>query len=326
VNIREQKEMDTMPHRPVILGVVGDSAAGKTTITAGIASILGEDRVTVICTDDYHRYNRMQRKERNITALHPECNYMDILEQHLRCLADGEPILKPVYNHSTGDFDPPEYVKPRQYLIVEGLLGFATPVLRQGFHVKVYLDPPEQLRRLWKVKRDTTKRGYTKEQVLTELSKRERDSAEFIRPQRKWGDMVVQFYEPPDKEVADSEHLNVQLTLRSTLAHPDLNDVIAGIEHREKPTPLRLRVGRDEGRLTEFLDIDGNISHDEAVAIEDAIWAQLPELPHLRPEQIGTFVEGREDRQSHPLGLTQLLIAYHLLLGRLEKEQLLKEL
>jgi phosphoribulokinase len=311
--------MNAMPHRPVILGVVGDSAAGKTTITAGIASILGKDRVTVICTDDYHRYNRQQRRELNITALHPECNYIDIMEQHLRALSAGEPILKPVYNHSTGDFDPPEYIKPNDFLIIEGLLGFATPTLRNAFDVKVYLDPPEQLRRQWKIKRDTAKRGYTKEQVLVEMNKREHDSAEFIRPQRKWADMVVQFYEP--KEPSDSEHLNVQLTLRSTLPHPDLNEVISQGSNEGGNPALRLRVGRDEGRLTEFLDIDGNVTAEQAHAIEDTIWAQLPELTHLRPEQIGTFVEGKENRQSHPLGLTQLLVAYHLLRGRLEKEK-----
>ncbi|NJN66342.1 MAG: phosphoribulokinase [Chloroflexaceae bacterium] len=311
-----------MPYRPVILGVVGDSAAGKTTISAGIASILGEDRVTVICTDDYHRYNRKQRSELNISALHPDCNYIDIMEQHLRCLAAGEPILKPVYNHQTGDFDPPEYVCPREFLILEGLLGFATPTLRNAYHVKVYLDPPEQLRRQWKIKRDTSKRNYTTEQVLMQLNKRERDSAEFIRPQRKWADMVVQFYAPRDS--SDSEHLNVQLTLRSTLAHPDLSDVISEGSNNGEPA-LRLRVGRDEGRLTEFLDIEGRVTTEQAMAIEDTIWSHLPELQNQRPLQIGTFVEGQVQRHSHTLGLTQLLIAYHLLVGRLEKERTVTE-
>jgi phosphoribulokinase len=154
------------------------------------------------------------------------------------------------------------------------------------------------------------------------MNKRERDSAEFIRPQRKWADMVVQFYAPETS--SDSEHLNVQLTLRSTLPHPDLNDVIAGAGNSGEPA-MRLRVGRDEGRLTEFLDIDGRLTTSQAIAIEDAIWSHLPDLQHLRPDQIGTFVEGQDHRQSHPLGLTQLLIAYHLLLGRWQREQLLKE-
>ena len=53
-----------MSNRPIILGIVGDSAAGKTTLTKGIAQVLGEEDVTVICTDDYHRYDRRQRADR----------------------------------------------------------------------------------------------------------------------------------------------------------------------------------------------------------------------------------------------------------------------
>ncbi len=53
----------SMTARPIILGIVGDSAAGKTTLSQGIVQILGADRVSVLCTDDYHRYNRLQRKD-----------------------------------------------------------------------------------------------------------------------------------------------------------------------------------------------------------------------------------------------------------------------
>jgi uridine kinase len=63
-------------------GIVGDSAAGKTTLTRGIAQILGEENVTVIGTDDYHRYDRHQPSELGITALHPDCNHLDIVQQH----------------------------------------------------------------------------------------------------------------------------------------------------------------------------------------------------------------------------------------------------
>src|SRR3954468_20752581 len=75
--------------RPIILGVVGDSAAGKTTLTRGLVRVLGEDNVTHVCVDDYHRYDRKQRAERNITPLHPDCNYMDMMAQHLAHLRGG---------------------------------------------------------------------------------------------------------------------------------------------------------------------------------------------------------------------------------------------
>jgi phosphoribulokinase len=311
-----------MPHRPIMLGIVGDSAAGKTTLSAGIARSLGEDRVCVICSDDYHKYNREQRKSLPFTALHPDCNHVDILEQHLRLLADAQPILKPIYNHGTGDFDAPVYVRPKEFVVVEGLLGFHTAAMRDCFHVKVYLDPPEELRRRWKVKRDTTKRGYTEEQVLREMEKREAESAEFIRTQKRWADLVVRFYPPEDR--ADAEHLNVALTLRQTLAQPDLSEVIA--RSADGASVMRLDVGRDAGRLAEFLSIDGSVTTAQAAAIEEAIWSQEPALRRILPEEIGKFIDGREERQSHPLALTQMLIAYHLLLGRLAKEQKLREL
>src|SRR6266568_3603253 len=79
--------------RPVMIGIVGDSGSGKTTITRGIVRALGEEQVTAFCADDYHRFDRKQRAELGITPLHPECNYIDILAQHLRLLRDNERVL-----------------------------------------------------------------------------------------------------------------------------------------------------------------------------------------------------------------------------------------
>ncbi len=184
----------SMTARPIILGIVGDSAAGKTTLSRGIVQILGADRVSVLCTDDYHRYNRLQRKELGITPLNPACNYLDIMAQHLQLLRAGEPILKPHYDHKSGDFGPPQYLNPRPFLIVEGLLGMYWQEMRSAYSVRVYLDPPEELRWRWKVRRDSTQRGYSQREVLHELTVREQDSAAFIRPQRDHADLVVSFF------------------------------------------------------------------------------------------------------------------------------------
>lgn len=309
-----------MPHRPIMLAVVGDSAAGKTTLTSGIVDVLGADRVTAIGIDDYHRFNRAQRRSLGITALHPDGNYVDIIEQHLRCLAAGEPILKPVYNHRTGDFEPPQYVRPRPFVIVEGLLCMLTPKLRDCFHVKVFLDPTEELRRAWKVRRDCAERGYTSGEVLLELAKRESDAAMYIQPQRSWADIVVQFSAP--QQPTESSFLHARLTLRPTLPHPDLSEVVA--QDNGERAGLRLSVGREEGRLAEFLDIQSDIAPGLAADAEAVIWHRLPGVSPLLPEQIGKFHDGHEQCQSHPLGLTQLLIAHHLLLARHEKEALAK--
>ena len=117
--------------RPVLLGIIGDSAAGKSTLAQGLMRLLGPDRVTPICTDDYHRFDRKERAQLGITALHPDCNYLDILELQLERLHYGLPILKPVYDHATGTLVRPQYVDPRDVVIVEGLLGFHSAAMRQ---------------------------------------------------------------------------------------------------------------------------------------------------------------------------------------------------
>ena len=77
--------------RPVMLAIAGDSAAGKTTLTRGIAEALGPERATALCVDDYHRYDREERRNVPFTVLNPECNYIEVMEQHLQLLALGRP-------------------------------------------------------------------------------------------------------------------------------------------------------------------------------------------------------------------------------------------
>src|SRR6516225_8912065 len=211
--------------RPVILGVVGDSAAGKTTISRGLVRVLGEENVAHICTDDYHRYDRKQRAELGITPLHPDCNHLDMIAQHLAHLRRGEAILKPVYRHKDGTFGPPVYVHPERFTVIEGLFGYYLPEMRDVYDVRVFLNPPEELRRRWKVQRDCSRRGYTTDQVLSELDRREADSEAFIRPQRRHADIVVSFL---PNSFGDQEHLDAELVLRTTLKHPDFRSVLDG--------------------------------------------------------------------------------------------------
>jgi phosphoribulokinase len=306
-----------MTHRPIILGIVGDSAAGKTTLTKGIAQVLGEENVTIICTDDYHRYDRIQRSELGITALHPDCNYVDIMQQHLSLLRTGQPILKPIYSHKTGSFEPPQYIKPNKFIIIEGLLGYSTRAVLDSYDVKVYLAPPEALRSQWKVKRDTQKRGYSKEQVLTEMLKREPDSEQYIRPQRTWADMVVSFY-PPAAELQETNgHLNVRLVLRPTISHPDLTQV-ASLSDPQGKSAIRLGLDRDMGKPVDVLEVDGHATIEQVRELEKFICNKAPELLSFCSTQSNTElgkISGTtgETLQSYPLALTQLLIVYHML-------------
>ncbi len=290
--------------RPVILGIVGDSATGKTTISGGLVDILGEEQVTHVATDDYHKYDREERKEHNITPLHPECNYMDIIAQHMSLLRDGEPILKPVYKHDDGTFGAPEYIAPKPFAVVEGLLGYYTEGLRDSYDVRVFLAPPEELRRKWKIKRDTSKRGYTEDEVHADLDKREPDSAEFIRPQERYADVVIKFMEP---EKGNKEKLDAQMILRESLPHPDLTPFLDNgekgirlIEHDQDP----------------YVVIPGNIDHDHAEEVQEAIWEKLHFASHLRSDKLGQFTVGDDVSRSDTLAIVQLLVLFHMVTAR----------
>jgi phosphoribulokinase len=184
---------DTIAASPYIftIGVAGDSGSGKTTFTRGVRSIFGKDLVSTITLDDYHRYDREERTERRITALNPDANRFDQLEQDLIMLKRGVPILKPVYNHGTGTFDPPVIFSPQKILILEGLHPLFTPTLRRYIDFSLFVDPAKEVKYDWKIRRDTKKRGYTREDVLREIKEREPDYERYIVPQKEFADAVI---------------------------------------------------------------------------------------------------------------------------------------
>jgi phosphoribulokinase len=305
------------PARPVMLAIAGDSAAGKTTITRGLVAALGADRCTSFCTDDYHRYDRAERRSLPFTALHPDCNYMGIMEQHLQLLATGQPVLKPVYDHSTGQLTRPVLVEPREFVIVEGLLPLHTKLSRACFDVSVYLDPPEEIRTLWKVRRDCGERGYAAEAVHAELARREPESAAFIRPQRADADIVIRFAPipgrggPPGTPLLN-QALSAELVLRPTIRHPDLDGVIpSGVSHDPDGRPaMHLKLTRDtDGRPVDALHVHGDVPAEDSAVVEKAIWGRLGQSASP-PGGLGQLGEGQ---RSEPLAITQLLLLHHLL-------------
>jgi phosphoribulokinase len=289
--------------RPAMLAIAGDSAAGKTTLTRGLVQALGEHRSTSICVDDYHRYDRMERRSLPFTPLHPDCNHIAIMEQHLQLLAMGHPVLKPVYDHTDGTLVRPALVEPRDLVIVEGLLPLHTRLARACFDISVYLDPPEPIRYEWKIARDTAKRGYTPDQVRVELARREPESAAFIRPQQREADIVVRF-EPIEGRAGAP--LSVTLLLRPTIRHPNLSGILA----RVPSSAAHLKLTRDiDGTPVDALHVHGYADPAETEMLAKAIWDDLG-VPEPLPDSLGLITDGLH---SAPLRVTQLILLHHLI-------------
>ena len=214
-----------MSLRPILLAIVGDSAAGKSTLGDGIAALLGDERVTVVTTDDYHKHNRQERRELRLSALHPDCNDLDLLGEHLEQLANGNAVEKartttrPATSMRRGRFAPAEF------LIVEGLLGLHSHALRDRYDVSVYLDTPEPLRHRWKVSRDTAKRGYSPSAGGGDARASRAVSAE-VHPSAARARRHGRALSPGAECHRRHEALHATLTMRDQVRHPALRDVI----------------------------------------------------------------------------------------------------
>jgi phosphoribulokinase len=318
--------MDT--ERPILVAVGGDSGTGKTTLVAGLYRIFGADRITNICLDDYHRLDRAARKQARVTALDPRANDLDLMADHVNRLRRGETIVKPTYDHSTGTFGPTERLTPREIVVIRGLFPLFTPELNAAFDVRIWLDPQEELKWSWKVKRDCAHRGYSVPEVIRQLMDRRDDQQAFIAPQQANADLVVRFRAPagyflPGTSVDhDDAHLDVGIDLHERLPRLDLDDVLAMGSAVPEP-PIRLQrdtenVASDGGIFT-TLEIDGTVSPRLAQDLDERIWAHMETHRHLRPGEIGDYLDGTTPRHSEPLALTQLIVAYQVARAGIER-------
>jgi phosphoribulokinase len=249
------------------LGVAGDSGSGKTTFTQAIRQIFGKDLVSTITLDDYHRYDREERKRLGVTPLAPEANDLERLERDLVSLRNGESIRKPVYNHRTGQFDPPVPFSPKKILILEGLHTFFTPVLRELLDFKLFVDPERSVKHEWKIKRDIEVRGYQEGQVLDELSEREKDYQEYVAPQRHFADAIICIAHSKYGEALGRER-NVyrvallQSKLRRAVEGIDLSiDLLSLLSMSERNFLLEFQRQNIENRTWGALTFDGELNH-----------------------------------------------------------------
>ena len=278
---------DTIAASPYIfiIGVAGDSGSGKTTFTQGIRDIFGTSLVSTITLDDYHRLDRGGRMREGLTALNPEANRLDLLEQHLMMLRRGVPIEKPVYNHTTGTFDPPVIFRPKKILILEGLHTLFTPTLRRNLDFTLFVDPAREVKYDWKVRRDMAKRGYSEEAVLNEIEKREPEFERYILPQKDYADAVIGIdYSEYGKSLGNERNVYCitlsQHRMKHTIENIDLSlDLYSILSLSERNFSLKFQKCGEEGQRMGELIIDGELSAHVVNKLEHSIEEQTRVRP-----------------------------------------------
>jgi len=179
----------------VALGVAGGTGSGKTTVADAILDAVGRDRIASLAQDSYYRDVDWQSDEDllNYNFDHPQALDSELLVAHLRSLKAGEAIEVPVYDFVTHRRTAETVrVKAKPVILLEGILLFVEPQLRQLLDFKIFVDTDSDVRLIRRIRRDIRERGRTLEDVMRQYLETVRPMhLEFVEPSKRWADVIV---------------------------------------------------------------------------------------------------------------------------------------
>lgn len=183
-----------MTERPLIIGVVGGSGSGKTTVTRAIYDMEGVD-AAFIDQDAYYRdlaHLPLEDRKR-VNFDHPEAFDTELLVEQLGALQRGEAVDKPTYDYAGHTrARATERVESRHVILVDGILLFADARLRPLFDIKIYVDVAEDVRFIRRLQRDTAERGRSMDDVIRQYLATVRPMhLEFVEPSKRYADIII---------------------------------------------------------------------------------------------------------------------------------------
>lgn len=181
--------------KPFIIGIAGGSGSGKSTVARNVAQALEAGSVAFIDMDAYYlNYAHLTMDERRkINWDHPDAFDWELLIHQLTRLSAGEPIEKPVYDFVThARSDRRVVVPPAQVVVIDGILLFSDPRVRDLCDVKVFVDADADIRLVRRIRRDINKRGRPLDEVLDQyLTTVQPMHLQFVEPSKRYADVIV---------------------------------------------------------------------------------------------------------------------------------------
>jgi len=179
----------------LFIGIGGGTGSGKTTVAQRIQQIIGEDMVLIIPMDAYYRdLSDLSEEERErFNFDHPDAFDRKLLIEHQRELKRGKKVKMPQYDY-VKHLRKKEWIaiEPREIVILEGILALYFKELRDMMDIKIYVDTPDDIRFIRRLRRDTIERGRTPESVIRQYLETVRPMhLEFVAPSREFADIIV---------------------------------------------------------------------------------------------------------------------------------------
>ncbi len=178
----------------MVIGIAGGTGSGKTTVTQKLKEHFGDD-VSVVYHDNYYkRHDEMPYEERcRLNYDHPDAFDTDLLVADLDKLRRGEPAYSPVYDYSIHNrTDQVTLIPPAKVILVEGILIFSDPALRQRMDIRIFVDTDADVRILRRILRDVKERGRTLDSVVDQyLTTVKVMHEQYVQPSRRYADIVM---------------------------------------------------------------------------------------------------------------------------------------
>ena len=180
---------------PLVIGVAGGTGSGKTTIANVILERVGPERVAYLPHDAYYKdLSGLPDKQRKAVNFdHPNSLDNELMRDHIQALKRGETIYLPVYDFTTDSRTEETIpVGPQPVIIVEGILIFAEPELREEMDIKIFVDTDADVRFIRRLQRDIAERGRTVESVIHQYESTVRPMhLEFVEPSKRYADVII---------------------------------------------------------------------------------------------------------------------------------------
>lgn len=180
---------------PLIIGIAGGSGSGKTTVANKLARGLPDHSCLLIEHDAYYRDRGnlpLEQRER-LNYDHPDALESELLARHLIALRNGESIEIPIYDYVSHTRCPEtRTAPPTSVIIVEGILVFVEPALREQFDIKIFVDTDADIRLIRRIRRDLEKRGRSFQSVREQYYATVRPMhLQFVEPSKRWADLII---------------------------------------------------------------------------------------------------------------------------------------
>lgn len=181
--------------KPIVFGVAGGTASGKTTVALAILEAVGAAKVAYLPHDAYYRdMEHLPLEERaRLNYDHPDSLETELLVQHIQQLILGEKVNVPVYDFTLHRrTEETRTVEPSPIILIDGILIFTHRELRELMDIKIYVDTDADVRFIRRLHRDIHERGRSLESVVNQYMETVRlMHLEFVEPSKRYADVII---------------------------------------------------------------------------------------------------------------------------------------